>query len=143
MYILNNIVFIVAGLLISGLASSEEWQGTLKIPKENMSFVTYDVETSADIPVFKSVTYEDENFEFSGNEVKDDEIIFTWSPGDLEFTCIIELKVNGGYAGDCKHEESKSSLTLTLRPPNKVISVEESAANEVENEEAKTSLAEE
>lgn len=93
---------------------AERWSGTLKRTGKQKVNITLVVKNSDEGPVIKKMIYAGASFEFKQQMYTGETLSFTWMPGDNEVKCSLKRKKEDKYVGDCRSEDSDSTIKMQI-----------------------------
>lgn len=117
--LLGLAVFLSAALAPAVLAQTLQdgtWTGTVTPPNGEVIEVTYEVHTMNDTLHIRIATPQFGSFDFKDIVVKDDALLFSWTPGNDFLTCDLKRRDDGSYEGECVDAGGVPGVLL-MRPP--------------------------
>ena len=120
----NALAVAVAALLLPHAAHAQKlevgkWTGTVTPPNQGPMEVTYDVTMSGDTLSVILNAAPHGSFKFNNITIADGKMTFSWSPGDANVACTLELKPDATWAGPCTEEGGSNPGQMVMVPPKK------------------------
>lgn len=116
-------LFAIAALLCAVPAAAQAqtlragtWTGTVQPPDQQPMPVTYIVAGAQDSLTITIRSEQMGSFAVRELHVMSDRLMFSWSPGDANVSCVLMRKDDGSYDGDCKDADG-SIGHLVMIPP--------------------------